>query len=153
MKDRRVIELMFNWSPRFSVETMINLERNTTLSKRSNSEELTLPCSPNGRIETLINLERKQVFEWKIEELSNLLSVGHRCSNWDNNNSRKIKGLNETLKGDRAYLSEMTDKANSMETANNLERSKDLNESFLSDWTHFPGTEWVLYSEWCNERW
>ena len=33
------------------------------------------------------------------------------------------------------------------------ERNKDLNKSSLSDRIYFSGTEWVLYSMWCNERW
>ena len=51
------------------------------------------------------------------------------------------KGLSETLTGDRAYLSAMTDESNSMETIINLERNKDLNESLLSDRFYFSGTE------------
>ena len=38
MKDRRVIELTFNWPPNFSIETMINLERTKALDEGSNSE-------------------------------------------------------------------------------------------------------------------
>jgi hypothetical protein len=51
------------------------------------------------------------------------------------------KGLSETLKGDRAYLSAMTHESNSVETKINLERNKDLNESVLSDRIYFAEAE------------
>ena len=44
MKDRRVIELTFHWSQNFSIETMINLERNKTLDARSKSERTYSPA-------------------------------------------------------------------------------------------------------------
>jgi hypothetical protein len=103
-----------------------------------------------------INLSReKQAIVLNIEGRLSLLL---RAEWWSNPIETAIilernKGSSETLKVDRAYLSAMTDASNSMETTINLERNKDLNESLLSDRIYFSGTEWVLYSMWCNERW
>ena len=126
MKNRKVIGLTFRWSPMF--QWMYR-----SIQMRNNAIELKI--------------------EWVMEFTSQSWTMIQ--SNWDNDNSREKQGIvSETLKGDRAYLSAMTDESNS--TGDNYqprERNKDLNESLLSDRIYFSGTEWVLYSMWCNERW
>ena len=216
MKDWRVIELTFPWTPNISIETMTNRERNkasdeswehdctyyslvtdapikTTIHRKRNkgwsewskSDWAYFSAMNDDPNESIINLEKKKRWNEK-SKWSDLLFLGHRCLNecidlstekqksalnidgwwslllraerWSNPIETTIilegnKGLSETLKGDRAYLSAMTDESNSMETTINLERNKDLNESLLSDRIYFSGTEWVLYSMRCNERW
>ena len=115
--------------------------------------ELTSEFVTDVSIETKIYTMTKKGLNEK-SKWSDLLFVGHRCSNecidlssekhkcalnidgwwtlllraerWSNPVETKIilertKGLSETVRGDQAYLSAMTDESNSMETTISLE--------------------------------
>ena len=91
MKDWRVIELTFLWSPNISIEATPNLERNKALDERSNSE-LTLRCH---RCSTRDNDKscKKQGFGWEVGTWSNLLFGRCRCSNWDKHLYKDNQGI------------------------------------------------------------
>ena len=154
MKDRRVIELTSQFVADVSIETNIYTKTKKGLNEKSKWSNLLFVG--HQCFNECIDLSReKQAIVLKIEGRSSLLL---RAERWSNPIETAIilernKGLSETLKVDRAYLSAMTDESNSMETTINIERNKDLNESLLSDRFYFSGTEWVLYSMWCSERW
>ena len=154
MKNRSVIQVTFNWSPNVSIETNIYIKTRKGLNEKSKWSEL-LFVGHQCFNECIDLSSEKQMIESKVEGRSSLLL---RAERWFNPIETTIvlegnTGLSEKLKGDRAYLSAMTDESNSMEATINLERNKDLNESLLSDRIHFVGAEWVLHSMWCNERW
>ena len=154
MKNLRVIELTSQFVTYVSIETNIYTKTIKGLNEKSNRSDL-LFVGHRCFNEDIDLSSEKQKSELNIEGWWSLLL---RAERWSNPIETTIvldgnKGLSETLKGDRAYLSAMTDESNSMETTINLERNKDLNESLLIDRICFSGTEWVLYSMWFNERW
>jgi hypothetical protein len=63
MKDRRVIELTFHWSPNFSIETMINLKETRLWIRDRTAGELTRQRLPNVPITAITDLGREQGFE------------------------------------------------------------------------------------------
>ena len=101
-----------------------------------------------------IHRETKEwIKHWRMMELTSQ-SWTMIQSNWDNDNSRKKQGIEWDIEG-RSSLPLSDDRRIEFNGDNYQprERNKDLNENLLSERTHFSGTEWVLYSMWCNERW
>ena len=75
-------------------------------------------------------------------------------SSWDKDNSREKQGIERDSEG-RSSLPSSDNRRIEFngDSYQSRERSTDLNESLLNDRIYFSGTEWVLYSMWCNERW
>ena len=65
MKDRRVIELTFNWSPNVSIETMTNRERNKALDESWEHDCTYFSLATDAPIETTIYPKRSKGWsEW-----------------------------------------------------------------------------------------
>ena len=60
MKDRRVIELTFNWSPNVSIETMTNRERNKALDESWEHDCTYFSLDTDAPIETTIYPKRNK---------------------------------------------------------------------------------------------
>ena len=75
-------------------------------------------------------------------------------SSWDNDNSGKKQGIEWDIEG-RSSLPLSDDRRIEFNGDNYQprERNKDSDESLLINRIYFSGTEWVLYSMWCDERW
>ena len=123
MKNRSVIELTSQFFTDVSIETNIHIKTNKGWNETSKWSNL-LFVGHQCFNECINRSIEKQKSELNIEGWWSLLL---RAERWSNPIETTIvlegnKGLSDTLKGDRAYPSAMTDQSNSMETTINLER-------------------------------
>ena len=125
MKNRRVIELTSQFFTDVSIDTKIYTKTKKGLNEKSKWSDLLFVGHQFFNECINLSIEKKKS-ELNIEGWRSLLL---RAERWSNPIETTIvldgnKGLSDTLKGDRAYLSAMTDQSNSMETTINREREK-----------------------------
>lgn len=161
MTDQRVIELTFNWSPKFSTETMINLERNKALDERLNSERTYSPafieCANNGnhqpKEKTSVGMRSGRVIEFTAHRWTRIQSY------WKRDQSNEAQENKWKVEEWSSLLFVVTDVP--LETMINLARNKASNERWERDRTYFSAVtdapiETTIYSKsnkWSKSDW